>query len=142
MRLFLLSLLACVASFSAHAQEAAAHAVPAGAATRLEKVRRTTLNAVVIGGRTTALPPEARPMLNRILVQSATDFLVITTRKPTKEAYLGSLDAGLARIVPLVPRVEDREQVAEFYQDLLDIVGLNSSEGRLSAFVAGEPAKP
>jgi len=53
---------------------------------------------------------------------------------------LQSLDAGLVRLMPLVPQVEDRQQVAEYYQDLLDIVGLDSSEGRLTAFVEGNTA--
>lgn len=142
MRLFLLSLLTCAASFSSHAQEPVPHVVPKAAVAKLEKVRRNTLNAVVIGQHTADLPPESRPMLNRLLVQSAVDFLAITTRNPTKDAYLRSLDLGLTRIVPLVPKAQDREQVAEYFQDLLDIVGLDSSEGRLTAFVEGGQRKP
>ena len=141
MRLFLLSLLACVASFSSHAQEPVPHVVPKEAVAKLEKVRRNTLNAVVIGQRTADLPPESRPMLNRLLVQSATEFLALTTRSPTKDAYLRTLEMGLTRLMPLVPKVQDREQVAEYFQDLLDIVGLDSSEGRLTAFVEGGPPK-
>ena len=53
-----------------------------------------------------------------------------------------TLELGLTRLVPLVPKVRDREQVAEYFQDLLDIVGLNSSEGRLTAFVEGGLPKP
>ena len=43
MRLVLLSLLACVASFSSHAQEPVPHVVPKEAVAKLEKVRRNTL---------------------------------------------------------------------------------------------------
>ena len=107
---------------------------------QLANIKKQTQAAVVIGRRASTLPAEARPMLNTILVQSATDFLAITAQKPTREAYLQSLDAGLVRPMPLVPQVEDRQQVAEYYQDLLDIVGLDSSEGRLTAFVEGNTA--
>ena len=39
-------------------------------------------------------------------------------------------------------RVLHRQQVAEYYQDLLDIVGLDSSEGRLTAFVERRLLRP
>ena len=134
MRILLLSLFT-LAALGSRAQDATPLAVPDRAVVQLEKMRHNTLNAVVIGKRTGALPAETRPMLNRILVQSASEFLLITTRKPTREAYLSSLDAGLSRLAPLVAQPEDRAQVAEYYQDLLDIVGLESSEGRLTDFV-------
>lgn len=138
MRFVLLGLLV-VAALSGRAQEVApapAMTVPVKATVLLEKMRKQTLAAVVVGKRPDSLPAETRPLLNKILLQSATDFLAITTRKPTKEAYLQSLDAGLSRLNPLISQVEDRQQVAEYYQDLLEIVGLESSEGRLAAFVA------
>lgn len=141
MRILLLSLFT-VAALAGRAQNVSSLAVPEKAVARLEKIRKQTLAAVVVGQRASSLPAEARPMLNRILCQSATDFLAITAGKPNKQAYLWSLDAGLIRILPLVPQLEDRQQVAEYYQDLLDVVGLDSSEGRLVAFVEGSPAKP
>ncbi|MDB5236540.1 MAG: hypothetical protein JWR44_3533 [Hymenobacter sp.] len=109
---------------------------------KLEKMRKQTEAEVIIGKRGSSLPPETRPVLNRILLQSANEFVNITARKPTKEAYFKIVDAGLTRLTPLMPKLEDREQVAEYYQDLLDIVGLESSEGRLTAFVEGTFAKP
>ncbi|MBU6120326.1 DUF4844 domain-containing protein [Hymenobacter siberiensis] len=126
-----------------HAQSVtpAPHSVPEKAVTQLEKMLRQTQVEVVIGRRKSTLPAEVRPMLNRILVQSANDFLAITHGQPTKEAYYKSLEAGLARLQSLTPKQEDREQVAEYFQDLLDIVGLESSEGRLMAFVEGPGTK-
>ena len=111
--------------------------VPVIAVSKLEKMLKQTQTEVEIGKRASALPAETRPVLNKILVQSTKEFLAITASKPTKDAYLQSLDAGLARLAPLVPHTEDRAQVAEYYQDLLDIVGLESSEGRLTAFMEG-----
>ena len=116
--------------------------VPEKAVAQLEKIRRQTQDAVVIGMRKTNLPAETRPILNRILVKSTTEFLVITTRKPSREAYLKCLDENLSRISPLLPETKDREQVAEYFQDLMDIVGLESSEGRLTAFVETSVGKP
>ena len=139
MRTLLLSLFT-LAILSGHAQHATPVTPPAKAMAQLENIKKQTQATVVIGRRASTLPAEVRPMLNTILVQSAKDFLAITAQKPTREAYLQSLDAGLVRLMPLVPQVEDRQQVAEYYQDLLDIVGLDSSEGRLTAFVEGNTA--
>ena len=115
--------------------------VPQKAVAQLEKIRKQTVDEIVIGMRKSSLPAETRPMLNRILVKSTSEFLVITSRKPTREAYLKCLDDNLSRISPLVPETKDREQVAEYFQDLMDIVGLESSEGRLAAFVETKPQK-
>ena len=140
MRILLVSLFFAVA-LAGHAQSNSAHAVPEKAVLQLENIRRQTEAEVAVGRNTKDVPAEARPDLNRVLLQSATDFLLITTRKPTKEAYLQSLDEGLAQIGPLAPKATDRQQLAEYYQDLLDIVGLESSEGRLTAFVKGGAKK-
>ncbi|HEX8506123.1 MAG TPA: DUF4844 domain-containing protein [Hymenobacter sp.] len=135
MRTFLLGLFTLVA-LSGHAQTTAL-AVPEKAVSQLEKMLRQTQTEVVVGKKASTLPAETRPVLNKILVQSTKDFLAITARKPTKEAYFQSLDESLTRLSALVTQAEDREQVAEYFQDLLDIVGLESSEGRLNAFVEG-----
>ncbi|MDO7850291.1 DUF4844 domain-containing protein [Hymenobacter convexus] len=113
--------------------------MPSKAAGKLEKLLKQTQDAVVIGKKAAILPIEARPLTNRVLVQSTSDFLAMSGRtNPTKEAFLKSLDEGLARISPLTKTLEDRQQVASFYQDLLDLVGIESSEGRLTAFVETE----
>ncbi|MDQ2794694.1 MAG: DUF4844 domain-containing protein [Bacteroidota bacterium] len=79
---------------------------------------------------------EARPELNRLLVIAAFDFVQITRTAPGREAYLLAMDHGLERFDPLMTTLDDRLEVAEFYIDLMDIVGLASSDGRLNAFVA------
>ena len=138
MRVFLFGLFV-LATFSSYAQDVTPVTVPAKAVAQLEKIRKQTQVIREVGKKGSALPAETRPILNKILVQSAIDFLAITKRKagPTKEAYYQSLDAMLVRLNPLVPQLEDRQQVAEYYQDLLDIVGIDSSEGRLTSFVEG-----
>ena len=141
MRLLILSLL-CMLALAVHAQNVNPITAPEKAVAQLEKLRKQTEKELVVGRRNSTLPAETRPMLNRILLQSTADFLAIAGRTPTKEAYLQSLDAGLARLTPLVAQLEDRQQVAEYYQDLLEIVGVDSSDGRLTAFVEGGQAKP
>ncbi|WP_201982701.1 DUF4844 domain-containing protein [Hymenobacter rubidus] len=139
MRTFLLSLFA-LGVMSAHAQDVVTPVkLPEKAALKLEKMLKQTQAVVVLGRKGSTLPAEARPVLNKILAQSASEFLTISSRRPTKEAYFKSVDAGLAKLSPQLPQLEDRQQVAEYYQDLLDIVGLESSEGRLTAFVETAP---
>ncbi len=135
MRLLLLTFFTLCALASQ--AQTTAFAVPEKAAAKLEKFLKQTQTAMEVGKRSNALPAETRPVLNKILVQSTREFMAITAANPTKDAYLKSLDAGLARLAPLVPNTDDRAQVAEHYQDLLDIVGMDSSEGRLTAFMEG-----
>lgn len=83
---------------------------------------------------------EARPELNRLLVIAAFDFVQITRYAPSRDAYMQAMDLGLERFDPLMATPGNRREVAEFYVDLMDIVGVDSSDGRLDAFVARQPA--
>ncbi|GAA4051479.1 hypothetical protein GCM10022409_42850 [Hymenobacter glaciei] len=85
---------------------------------------------------------EARPELNRLLVIAAFDFVQITRTAPSREAYLDAMDRGLARLDALMMTPGDRREIANFYIDLMDIVGIDSSDGRLDAFAARQPASP
>ena len=85
---------------------------------------------------------EARPALNRLLVIAAFDFVQITRNAPGREAYLLAMDRGLERLEPLMVTPDDRREVAEFYVDLMDLVGIDSSDGRLDAFVARRQPAP
>ena len=134
MRYFLLLALVFTA-LASHAQTPVP--VPAKAVARLQNLLRQTQAEVEIGNRSGNLPAETRPQLNKVLVKAAAEFLTLATHNPTREDYFKSLDAGLAQLTPLVVALQDRQQVAEYFQDILDIVGLSSSEGRLTAFVEG-----
>ncbi len=109
--------------------------VPAQAASQLTDLMELTKSEVARGAVKGKVHAEVRPELNRYLVISANDFLRVTNDSPTKEAYLQCLDKGLARVAPLTTTVRDRQQVAEYFQELMEIVGLESSEGRLATFV-------
>lgn len=115
--------------------------VPAKAVAQLQELVRKTQAEVVIGISSKKLPAETRPLLNRVLVQAASDFLALAAHQPTREGYYKTLDAGLAKLQPMLPGVKDREQVAEYFQDMLDIVGIDTSEGRLTAFVEGSASR-
>lgn len=138
MRAFLLLALLCVA-WCGHAQTPVP--VPAKAVARLEQLVRKTQDVIVIGNANGKLPVEARPKLNRVLVEAAAEFLRQAGGTPTREGYFKTLDASLARLSTLAPEAEDRQQLAEYFQDVLDIVGLESSEGRLTAFVDSTPPR-
>ena len=138
-------LLCCLFSLSAlssRAQSIAAFSVPKDAVSLLENMKETTkLVADTKPGRAN-LQAEVRPEINRLLVISTDDFLHVTTAgKPTKEAYLQCIDRDLALLYPLMTNMQDRWQVAEFFQELMEIVGLPSSEGRLTAFAASPVTK-
>ena len=132
-------LLSCLAFYS-HAQTT----VRPGSAlvvSRLEDFIEATKH-VAEPSATNKSQIEARLELNRLLVIAAFDFVQITRNAPGRDAYMQAMDRGLERFDPLVTTSEERHQVAEFYIDLMDIVGIDSSDGRLDAFVAKQPSTP
>lgn len=139
MRFFILFLLS-FCTLTGFAQTAA-FTVPEGAVAKLEDVKELTKSVAVNKPTRGKLQAEARPEINRLLVLSTDDFVRVTKDKPSKEAYLKSLDEGLARLAAVTSDTQDRKELANFFQDLLEIVGVTSSEGRLAAF-AGIPANP
>ncbi|GAB3583029.1 hypothetical protein GCM10027345_28090 [Hymenobacter daeguensis] len=116
--------------------------VPAKASSQLADLMDLTKAEVAKTSKVKAKAhAEVRPDLNRYLVISTNDFLQVTNNNPTKEAYLQCIDKGLARVAPLTNSVQDRQQVAEYFQELMEIVGLESSEGKLAAFVSQPKAE-
>jgi hypothetical protein len=139
-KLLLLGFLGC-AALTGQAQSTRMQ-VPAKASSQLADLMDLTKAEVAKTGKVKAKAhAEVRPDLNRYLVISTNDFLQVTNDKPTKEAYLQCIDKGLARLAPLTNNVQDRQQVAEYFQELMEIVGLESSEGKLAAFVSQPKAE-
>lgn len=127
---------------SSRAQTIAAFNVPANAVSQLEDVKELTKHVADPKSINAKIQAEARPEINRFLVIAADDFLrIIQNGKPCKTAYLACLDREIARLAPLTTNVNDRQQVADFLQDLMEIVGVDSSEGRLTAFAASPAIK-
>ena len=141
MRILLLTLLTW-ATLPAFAQEATPVRVPAQALTQLEDFMEVTKGAVEAKARPGKnIPVEARPEVNRQLIISADEFRRVTKENPTREAYLACIDKGLGRVAPLTSTVGERQEVADFFQELVEIVGLRSSDGKLNAFVSQGSAK-
>jgi hypothetical protein len=138
MKHFCCSVLLVLSAFVAHAQ-----GTPRPGSSlvigRLEDFIEATKH-VAEAGATAKSQAEARPALNRLLVMAAFDFVQITRTAPGRETYLQAMDNGLVRFDPLMVTPDDRREIAEFYVDLMDIVGIDSSDGRLNAFVTRPPA--
>lgn len=89
--------------------------------------------------------PVLKPILTDKVNQAAEDFRQASLKtNPTKEDYLNALDKGLSRFSPYTPfDTEDRERVGLYFEELMQIVGLKSSDGRLNKFLYGfDPDRP
>jgi hypothetical protein len=81
-----------------------------------------------------------RPILTEKIHLAADDFQrVASGTSPTEAKYLEAIDTGLARFEDIYMDLdtEDRERVCSYFQELMDIVELESSGGRLNAFMYG-----
>lgn len=129
-------------TLAGHAQTSTPLRVSQKDLSRLENFKELTRREAAARRPDGKLTAELRPALNRELLVGLDDFARVAAAEPTKEAFLASIDAGLARLAPLTRTTNDRQLVAEFYQALMDIVGLDSSEGRLTAFFNQPAASP
>ena len=81
-----------------------------------------------------------RPNFSEKVNQAADDFRKVADGDdPTEEKYHAAMDKGLGRFaeVYLELDTEDRERVCSYFEELMDIVGLESSGGRLNKFMYG-----
>nr|WP_293304051.1 DUF4844 domain-containing protein [Allomuricauda sp.] len=88
---------------------------------------------------------EMRPIFTEKINLAASDFQNIAeSENPTNEKYLEAIKTGLSRFsdVYLDLDTEDRERVCVYFEELMDIVGLESSNGQLNMFMYGfDPTK-
>lgn len=81
-----------------------------------------------------------RPVLSEKLNQTATDFEKLTlSGKASDEDYQKAIGKGLARFegVSLALDTEDRERLCKYFEELMDIAGVKSSNGQLNTFMCG-----
>ncbi|XLS27639.1 DUF4844 domain-containing protein [Flavobacteriaceae bacterium M23B6Z8] len=81
-----------------------------------------------------------RPILTEKINQVASDFKTIAeSENPTDEDYQEQIGIGLSRFREnyLELDTEDREMVCSYIEQLMDIVGLESSNGQLNKFMYG-----
>lgn len=76
-----------------------------------------------------------RQLLSERMNQAADDFQrVATGPEPSEEKYHEAIDAGLARFNDVYMRLDSEEldRVCSYVEELMDIVGLEGSGGRLN----------
>jgi hypothetical protein len=89
--------------------------------------------------------PSMRPILTEKINLAANDLEKLArTNKATDKDYQEQIKIGLQRFgdVYLELDTEDRERVCHYFEELMDIVGLESSDGLLNDFMYGfDPSK-
>ncbi|MDO6489857.1 MULTISPECIES: DUF4844 domain-containing protein [unclassified Cellulophaga] len=81
-----------------------------------------------------------RPILTEKINEVATDFKQISgSKKPTDKKYQEAIRIGLLKFpeMELEYDSEDRERILLYFQEIMDIVGLQSSNGKLNNFYYG-----
>ena len=89
--------------------------------------------------------PLMRPTLTEKITSAAEDFKQLAkTGGTTAKDYQEKIKLGLERFSEVYIKLdtEDRERVCHYFEELMDIVGLESSGGHLNEFMYGfDPAK-
>jgi hypothetical protein len=81
-----------------------------------------------------------RPLFTEKINQTANDFKTVAVSKnPTDKKYLEKIEIGLSRFADIYMELdtEDRERVCAYFEELMNIVGLESSNGLLNNFMYG-----
>lgn len=89
--------------------------------------------------------PKLKPILTEKINLSANDFQELADKGiATDEEYQDAIKMGLYRFsdIYLDLDTENRERICSYYEELMDIVGLESSGGHLNNFMYGfDPTK-
>lgn len=81
-----------------------------------------------------------RPIFTEKINRAAADFKnVAESENPTEKKYQEKIRIGLSRFAEVYMELdtEDRERVCTYFEELMDIVGLESSNGQLNRFMYG-----
>jgi hypothetical protein len=89
--------------------------------------------------------PNLKPVLTEKINLAADDFIKLADKENvTDKEYQNAIKIGLDRFADqyLQLDTEDRERVCSYFEELMDIVGLESSGGHLNNFMYGfDPTK-
>ena len=89
--------------------------------------------------------PTLKPILTEKINLVAEDFKKLADKENvTDKDYQNAIKIGLERFTDLYLQLdtEDRERVCSYFEELMDIVGLESSDGHLNNFMYGfDPTK-
>ena len=82
---------------------------------------------------------ELTPVMNSLMNETLKDFIEITKQSPSDRAYQEKIKVGLERFSPyyLQLETEDRERVCLYFEQMMDIVKLESSGGLLNQWLYG-----
>ncbi len=81
-----------------------------------------------------------KPILTEKINLAATDFEVIAGKgNASDKDYQNAIKKGLYRFKTIYQSIdtEDRERICTYFEELMDIVGLESSGGHLNLFIYG-----
>ena len=81
-----------------------------------------------------------QPILTKKINQVASDFKTVAdSDKPNERKYQEKIEIGLSRFAEIYLELdtEDRERVCSYFEELMDIVELESSNGQLNKFMYG-----
>ncbi len=81
-----------------------------------------------------------KPTLTEKINLAATDFEVLAEKgNASDKDYQNAIKKGLSRFKTLYQSIdtEDRERICTYFEELMDIVGLESSGGHLNHFIYG-----
>jgi hypothetical protein len=84
--------------------------------------------------------PNLKPILTNKVNLAADDFRKLADKENTTDKdYQNAIKIGLDRFADLYTQLdtEDRERVCSYFEELMDIVGLESSGGHLNNFMYG-----
>ena len=87
-----------------------------------------------------AQTPEIRVQMNERINMAADDFIQVAKRnQPTDKEFQEAIGTGLGRFheIYLDLDTEDRERICTYFEEMMDIVGLESSGGHLNEFMYG-----
>jgi hypothetical protein len=88
--------------------------------------------------------PKLKPQLNTLLNLAAKDFLVTASVRPTEKKFQDNIKKGLNRFNTYADELdtEDMERICHYFEELMDCVGLQSSNGLLNKWIYGfDPAR-
>ena len=84
--------------------------------------------------------PKLKPILTEKINLAAEDFeKVAKSENATDKDYQNAIKKGLQRFADIYIEIdtEDRERICSYFEELMDIVGLESSDGQLNNFMYG-----
>jgi hypothetical protein len=83
--------------------------------------------------------PELKPQFNVLINQVAADFIITVNNNPTEIKFYNNIAEGIARFDAEIGYMdtEDHEMVCTYFEDIMDCVNLESSNGLLNIWLYG-----